>query len=139
MGCIYFHAFPPFITVLRLHISALELLPIMVCLHIWAPFLRGKRIQIYCDNQAVCIAIISGKTRSPFLQQCLREICYISSIYDFHIRASYLEGVENRIADSLSRWHLHDKFKLCFFSSFENRNCLIEDLVTESYFRFTPG
>ena len=116
MGCRYFHSqFPPFITEQNLHISALELLSVMVCLHIWAPLLCGNKVQIYCDNQAACIAINSGKTRSPFLQQCLREICFISSVHDFHFRARYLEGVQNRTADSLSRWHLHDKFRHYFF------------------------
>jgi hypothetical protein len=33
---------------------------------------------------------------------------------EFEVRAVYLAGSENRIADFLSRWHLSNKFKKSF-------------------------
>ena len=114
----YFHSeFPAFIIEQNLHISALELLSVIVCFHVWGVLMKGKKIQIYCDNMAACIVINSGKAKCPFLQNCLRELCYWTSLYDIHFRAVHLEGSQNRLADYLSRFHLDNKFKDNFFFS----------------------
>ena len=77
----YFHVkFPSEITEKNLHITALEIMSIIICLKLWGKFYRGKRIIVLCDNQAVSQVINSGKSKSEFLQNALREILlFISS------------------------------------------------------------
>ena len=46
----------------------------------------------------------SGCTKDEFLLKCLREICYISSLCEFSVKAKHIEVTYNRTADLLSRW-----------------------------------
>ena len=103
----YFHQrFPEFILNQRLHINALELLTVVVALKVWGPRLKGKRLLGFCDNTASVAVVNNGAARDPFLQNCLREICFWAAYYEFEIRARHLAGVNNRTADVLSRFHL---------------------------------
>jgi hypothetical protein len=100
-----FHAsFPRFIIRLNLHINALELLGIVVALKVWGYKLRGKRMLVKCDNQTSVAVVNSGRAKDKFLQDCLRELAYISAIGEFEIRAVHIPGVQNRIPDLLSRF-----------------------------------
>ena len=43
----------------------------------------------------------------PAMQFCLREICFLTARHDIDLRAKDIfQGLENSIADLLSRWHL---------------------------------
>jgi hypothetical protein len=104
----FFHSvFPSFILGKQLHIGALEMLSLVVCVHLWGNNFKHKRILVLCDNLSVCITLKTGKSRCPFLQSCLREICYFAAINEFEIKAQHLPSEHNRIADHLSRWGLN--------------------------------
>ena len=105
-GKFFYVRFPEFILGRKLHISALEILFVILCLKLRGKEFIGKRIVIYCDNQAVCRIINSVKARCEFLQQSLREIYFLAAITQFEIRAQFLEGSANSLEDVLSRWHL---------------------------------
>lgn len=100
--------FPSHILALNLHINALELLTVVVSIKVWGKRWMGKRIVIYCDNMTSVTVVNSGASRDPFLQQCLREICFWAARYEFELKATHLPGMENRTADILSRAHLGD-------------------------------
>ncbi len=36
---------------------------------------------------------------------CLRELTYLAAVYEFEIHARHIEGVNNRLPDSQSRWY----------------------------------
>ncbi|CAG2202644.1 unnamed protein product [Mytilus edulis] len=109
----FFHVeFPDAIVNEQLHINALEMLTVVVCLKLWGTKLRGKRIIIKCDNQVTVTVINTGRSRNQFLQSCLREICFVAAINEFELRAVHIAGVDNRLADMLSRWHLHNEFSV---------------------------
>ena len=130
----YFHcSYPPFISILALHINALELLTVIVCLKKWAK--KGKKICIFCDNLVSVQVINSGKTRSKFLQACLRELCFVCAIVECEIKAFHLAGEDNRLSDLLSRWNMDDKYQFHFFKETEGLN-LREIFINESLFRF---
>ena len=98
------------------HISALELLTVVVSLKLWANRLSGKRIQIFCDNQASVAALNSGRTKNQYMNECLRELAFLAVTHDFDIRATYIKSVENRVPDLLSRWYLPGKARQEFFA-----------------------
>ena len=105
----YFHVkFPPEICEAAKHINGLELVTVCVCCKLWGPELTGKRIQIFCDNDASVQVIKSGRSTDAFMQSCVRELFYWCAKYQFEIRATHIYGVDNRIPDRLSRWHLSD-------------------------------
>ena len=60
----YFHAsFPRCILEQNLHINALELLTIVICIKVWGDSWTSKRILVYCDNEASVTVLNSGKRR----------------------------------------------------------------------------
>ena len=113
----YFHTnFPDFILERNLNINVLEMLSIIVCLKLWGKYFKSKRIQIFCDNEAVCQVISSGRAKCELLQSGLREIAYLAAILEFEIKTVHLDSKTNRISDLLSRFHLDPKNESQFFS-----------------------
>ena len=104
-------------------INTLELLAIMVALKLWRDRLRGKRFLLHCDNANSVTAVNSGRSRVPGMQACLREIWFLSALYDFEFRAEHIPGRTNTIADHLSRWHIAPSHEAQFHS-------LTADIVT---------
>ncbi|CAC5407586.1 unnamed protein product [Mytilus coruscus] len=90
----------------QLHINALELLCVMVCLKVWASVLEGSKIVIYCDNSSSVTVLNSGACRNAFMQSCLREICFLTASHEFQVKGRHLSGEANRVADMLSRWDM---------------------------------
>lgn len=125
----YFHVeFPSEIIQQNLHITALEMLSIIICLKLWARFFKGQKIVVLCDNQAVSQVINSGKSKSEFLQNSLREICFLTAINEFQLKGQFIEGITNRIPDVLSRWHLSRQNEQKFMElteNFEIKECLV--------------
>ncbi|XP_019634599.1 PREDICTED: uncharacterized protein LOC109477693 [Branchiostoma belcheri] len=64
----------------------------------------GSRIVVMCDNEASVTVLNSGRSRSPFLQTCLRNLWLCAAVGQFELRAIHIPGLENRLADHLSRW-----------------------------------
>ncbi|XP_053383791.1 uncharacterized protein LOC128549997 [Mercenaria mercenaria] len=132
----YFHVqFPVYILDKNLHIGALEMLSLVVCLHLWGSNFKHRRIIVLCDNLSVCIALNTGKARCSFLQSCLREVCFIAAINEFEIRAQHILTSENRIADCLSRWHKNDSYQKQFFALVKDEN-ISECTVVDNDFEF---
>ena len=102
----YFHSvFPDFILSQHLDINCLELLTIIVTLKLWGPRWKGRRLTVRCDNAVAVTVLNTGRCRNPFLNSCLREICYLSASFEFELRAVHLPGESNCAVDTLSRWY----------------------------------
>ena len=135
-GRSFFHStFPEFILCQDLDINALELLTIIVACKVWGREWRGKRMVVQCDNQVSVIVLNTGRSRAPFLQACLREICFLAARYEFELRATHIAGVSNRIPDLLSRWELepHAPGKFWELVSLSSPT---ETFITEDMFKF---
>lgn len=106
----------------------------MVALKLWGHLFKGKRILIFCDNLSSVLAIASGKIQDPFMQQCLREILFLCTVFQCEIKAVHLPGVENRLADYLSRWDLNPAFRRKFFDLVDKmglkvNECTVDDTL----------
>ena len=105
----YFHfKFPDHILGLDLDINCLELLTIVIACKLWGSKWAGLRMILHCDNMVSVSVLNTGKTRSAFLADCLREIWFVSSTFNFELLAVHIPGNDNRAADCLSRWHLDE-------------------------------
>ena len=135
----YFHsAFPNEIIKLDLPIHALEMLAVLLAVRVWGHRFQGQKVQIYCDNEPVVHVINSSKTRDTFLATCLRELWLEVSKFGFELRAVHLPGVENRVADWLSRWDIHIKYKQLFDEFIRNETFQYREiLITQQMFRFS--
>ena len=136
----YFHfRFPDNILELDKDINCLELLTIVIACKLSGSKWSGLRILLHCDNMVSVSVLNTGKTRCSFLADCLREIWFISSTFEFELRAVHVPGNDNRVADCLSRWHLDEFASSVMFSSMigSNAELLRRVEVSQSLFNFT--
>ena len=104
----FFHSsYPPFIDTALLSIASLKMLAVIVSLKLWSKELRGQQILLRTDNQ---LANNTGRSPVPYVQSCLRVLWFYASCFDFELRALYILGHQNTIADSLSRWDNDPQF-----------------------------
>ena len=130
----YFHtAFPEKFHNDQFHITILEMFAVIICLKLWGCNFRGKRIQMFCDNQSICQVVNSGKARDEILQDCLREIAFLAAVHEFQIKMVHLESKANRISDCLSRWDIDYSHRVEFFAATQSYD-LVECQVPTSFF-----
>ena len=133
----YFHTlFPEAFYAAKYNICILEMFAIIICLKLWGKSFKCKRIQMYCDNQAICQVVNSGKSKCPILQDCLREIAFLAASYEFQIRMIHLSSESNRIADHLSRWDIDISHKQKFFELVDSSKVTNYEVLTE-FFEFS--
>ena len=77
----------------------------------------------------------TGRTKCPLLQEGLREISYLTATAQCELKAFHLLSARNRLADSLSRWHLDIGYRL-EFEKLTSCMALTECHVTDEYFEF---
>ena len=122
----------------ELPIHALEMLAVLVAVRCWGKYCVGGKIQIYCDNESVVQVLNSSKTKDQFLGSCLREIWLEVSKCGFEMRSVHLPGVENRVADWLSRWDKHKKYQ-DYFNEYirEDVDSYVDLKLTRDVFKFS--
>ena len=82
---------------------------VYVALRHWGNKLQGCRVCVNSDNMPVVQIVISYRTNDTFLGMCIRNILWVAARYNLHIGAAHVPGVENKIADALSRLHEDEK------------------------------
>ena len=104
-------------------IAAKELLPILVVAAVWGRHWVGYTVLCNCDNEAVVAILRSGSARDDRLSHMLRCLFFIEAKFHFTVVAAHIPGVENVLADALSRNHLD-----IFFASLPQA-CSYPDIV----------
>jgi len=84
-----------------------ELLAVVACASTYAPLLAGQSMLFYVDNSTDVHIINRQATRSKVLAGLLRQLYSIACKYNVSIRAQHRPGVDNTLADFLSRPELH--------------------------------
>ena len=93
------------------HITYKETLALEPAATIWGPLWANKTVYIHCDNQAAVQMINRGSSHNPLIMDSLRRIFWLSAIHNFRLRAIYLPGIYNQIADCVSRLHENNSLK----------------------------
>ena len=86
-----------------------KLFPIYLACTLWGRSWSGQRIRMWCDNQSVVAIINSKHSKSPRVMDLLRAITLQTLSYNFTFNATHIPGLQNSIADSLSRFQM-DRF-----------------------------
>lgn len=94
----------------RISIAWQELFAFVVACHLWANFFSNKRIQFFCDNESVVSIVNTKRSRIPRVMDLVRHLTLLTLGSNFCIRAEFIEGKRNDIADSLSRFQM-DRFR----------------------------
>ena len=92
-----------------LNIAHLEMVNILVALRVFSSIWTRKKLLIKCDNAAVVQVLTTGRAQDPFLGACARNIWFHAALIDVDVKYVHVLGVDNVIADLLSRWgHTHE-------------------------------
>ena len=83
-----------------------ELYAIIMACEVWGKHWRGKRLLFHCDNQAIVQVWQSGLSCSSSLMCLVRALFFVAACYNFHVLICHIPGINNSIADSLSRMQL---------------------------------
>ena len=95
------------------HINVKEALTICLAARRWGHLWQNKRIIVHTDNITAMTHINKGTAHSQVVMTELRHLFWLSTAYNFHIKAIYLPGSQNIVADAISR--LHDPYYLLRF------------------------
>ena len=87
-----------------------ELFSIYLACILWGPRWSGKRIRMWCDNKSVVAIINSKQSKSPRVMDLVRAVTLQTLTYNFTFTATNIPGLDNSIADSLSRFQM-DHFR----------------------------
>ena len=82
----------------------LEMVNILIAMRLFQRQWASRRVLIRCDNEAVVSVLRTGRTRDPYLAACARNIWYASAASDIDVQYVHIRGLDNNIADLLSRW-----------------------------------
>ena len=82
----------------------LEMVNILIAVRLFKRQWASSRVLIHCDNEAVISVLRTGKTRDPYLAACASNIWYASATSDINLQYAHTRGLDNKIADVLSRW-----------------------------------
>ena len=96
----YSRCFPAFVLREKHPIAHLEMLNLVVSLRLWVSRWRGKKLQVFCDNQNTCVALQNGRSRDRFMQSCIRAVFLLSVKNDVEIlvsHARWLQQMHSRV------------------------------------------
>lgn len=85
------------------HITAKELLPIVIGCAIWGHEWKGETVPSLCDNAAVVAIITSGYSRDKQAMHLMRCLFFFTACHQIVLVSSHIPGKLNTAADHLSR------------------------------------
>ena len=86
-----------------LHITWRELRAVRLFVEWYLEELRGRRLLLYEDNQAVVYILSHMTSRSPELMEELRKLIAVLGLNEIHLRALWVSSGRNQVADHYSR------------------------------------
>ncbi len=83
-----------------------ELYAIVIACEAWGSHWSGRRLLFHCDNEAVVHIWKSGRSCCPDLMDLVRALFFVAARNNFHVLIRHIPGIDNSIADALSRLQL---------------------------------
>ncbi|XP_053140582.1 uncharacterized protein LOC128340004 [Hemicordylus capensis] len=93
-------------------LTFLELFPIVVAVHIWAESFKDSVVRFWCDNLAVVQIINSQTSKSQRVMGLVRALVLTCLRHNTLFTAQHVPGVQNEVADALSRFQMQRFRKL---------------------------
>lgn len=85
------------------NIAILEFYAIVLSLSLWADQLCNQCVLFFTDNEALVHVINEQSCRDPSLMSFVRKMVSICLQHNILFKAKHIPGVQNTLADSLSR------------------------------------
>lgn len=100
------------------HINVKEVLAAVGAAHFWGHKWRNKKIILFTDNSVTVSGINKGTSRNKVIMGLLRYLFWLSASNNFVLKACHIPGVNNIVADTISRLH-----EIKAFWSWDNPLC----------------
>ena len=84
------------------HINVKELLPVLLAAKRWGKLWRNHKVVCQTDNTQVLWAINTGRNKNELSMEIIRDIFWLSVIFNFHLVAVHIPGTLNVLPDALS-------------------------------------
>ena len=110
------------------HITVQEMVPVVIAAALWGHMWRGKSVLVQCNNTAVVSIVNHGSSRNQEAMHLARCLAFISAEFDIHLIASHIKGVDNTLADALSRDNL-PLFRSLYPQAFQDPAAIPEPLL----------
>ena len=106
----------------QLHINHKETLSVLIAARRWAPLWSNSVVAVYTDNITTRAAINKATSKNKMVMAAIRELFWLSVTYNFQLKASYIPGKLNILADAVSRLHQPGYLKVLDSSLGHNLN-----------------
>ena len=93
-----------FLQINKPSIEYLELYAVAIAVALWAPYLKDKRICLFCDNESVCKMLNKSSSGCKNCMVLIRMITLQSLIWNVRVFADWISTGDNKLADALSRF-----------------------------------
>ncbi|XP_060725388.1 uncharacterized protein LOC132845438 [Tachysurus vachellii] len=103
--------------------ALLELYPIVKACILWGNLWFRKQILVYCNNEATVHIINKVCSSVLFINKFLRRLTWTCITSNFILRAAHIPGLDNKIADCLSRFKFQEFKALCPDASPSSLRC----------------
>lgn len=99
------------------HITVKELYPIVLALEVWGHRLQNKCIVFHSDNEAVVYIINRQTSKDKTLMKLVRRLVLCTIKHNVMFQATHIPGLENRLADLLSRQQVDQYLDECMWQN----------------------
>ena len=86
----------------------LELYPIVAAVAVWGHMWKNRSVRFYPDNEAVVNIINKQTSKEHHVMTLLRKLVLTCLTYNVKFTAEHVPGVNNNLADKLSRLQVED-------------------------------
>ena len=93
-----------------MNIAIKELLPIVLAVRLWSSKLSNSRILFMTDNMSVVHIINTQTSKDDALMSLVRDLVVVTMTCNIDFRAKHVPGVDNKLADYLSRFQTDKAF-----------------------------
>lgn len=76
---------------------------VVLAIYRWAPLLQNAKVIVYTDNVTTRANINRGACKNPLLMGHLRQLFWLSVMFNFEVTCVYIPGHINVYADAISR------------------------------------
>jgi hypothetical protein len=89
-----------------IHISFLELYPIMVVIELFGKYIQNRNILFFSDNDIVVHALNKQSSKDHMLMSLIRPMVLTLMKYNINLRLKHIPGEHNYLADIISRYQV---------------------------------
>ena len=122
-----------------MNINILELWPVVVAAQRWGSRWSGMKVKVMTDNTQVLHMINTGRSSSVNCMFWIRELFWISFIYNFQLVASHISTSDNIIPDFLSRFFSEKNIAMPTCDLTDSLCCFQDWIVSTSRCEVTKG